>query len=44
MEGGAVGFGITGIILTLTGAHMTLTWPLSKVGFPFDDIIFANLF
>ncbi|WP_427050702.1 DUF981 family protein [Paenibacillus sp. TC-CSREp1] len=42
LEGWAVGFGITGFILTLTGAHMTLTWPLSKIGFPFDDIIFGE--
>ncbi|WP_088363031.1 DUF981 family protein [Bacillus cereus] len=42
LEGWAIGFGIPGIILTLTGAHMVLTWPLSKVGFPFDDIIFGE--
>lgn len=37
-----VGFAIPGFILTLTGAHMSLTWPLSKIGFPFDDIIFGE--
>ncbi|WP_042479152.1 DUF981 family protein [Bacillus ndiopicus] len=42
LEGWAIGFGIPGVILTLTGAHMTLTWPLSKIGFPFDDIIFGE--
>lgn len=42
LEGWAIGFGIPGFILTLTGAHMTLTWPLSKIGFPFDDIIFGE--
>lgn len=42
LEGWAIGFAIPGFILTLTGAHMTLTWPLSKIGFPFDDIIFGE--
>lgn len=42
LEGWALGFGIPGFILTLTGAHMSLTAPLSKVGFPFDDIIFGE--
>ncbi len=42
LEGWAIGFGIPGFILTLTGAHMSLTWPLSKIGFPFDDIIFGE--
>lgn len=42
LEGWAIGFAIPGFILTLTGGHMTLTWPLSKIGFPFDDIIFGE--
>ncbi|WP_217587442.1 DUF981 family protein [Lentibacillus saliphilus] len=42
LEGWAIGFAIPGFILTLTGAHMTLTWPLSKMGFAFDDIIFGE--
>lgn len=42
LEGWAIGFAIPGFILTLTGLHMTLTWPLSKIGFPFDDIIFGE--
>ncbi|RDU36694.1 hypothetical protein DRW41_11600 [Neobacillus piezotolerans] len=42
LEGWAMGFAIPGFILTLTGAHMILTWPLSKIGFPFDDIIFGE--
>ncbi|WP_256860495.1 DUF981 family protein [Paraliobacillus ryukyuensis] len=42
LEGWSVGFGAMGFILTLTGAHMTLTWPLAEVGFPFDDIIFGE--
>lgn len=42
LEGWAIGFAIPGFILTITGTHMILTWPLSKVGFPFDDIIFGE--
>lgn len=42
LEGWSIGFAIPGFILTLTGLHMTLTWPLSKIGFPFDDIIFGE--
>ena len=42
LEGWSLGFAIPGFILTLTGAHMSLTAPLSKVGFPFDDIIFGE--
>ncbi|WP_055108743.1 DUF981 family protein [Paenibacillus ihumii] len=42
LEGWSIGFAIPGFILTLTGGAMTLTWPLSKVGFPFDDIIFGE--
>lgn len=42
LEGWAMGFGVNGFLLTLLGGAMTLTWPLSKVGFPFDDIIFGE--
>jgi uncharacterized membrane protein len=42
LEGWAIGFGLLGFILTLTGAHMSLTWPLAQIGFPFDDIIFGE--
>lgn len=42
LDGWAMGFAVPGFILTLTGAHMSLTWPLSKIGFPFDDIIFGE--
>lgn len=42
LEGWAIGFAVPGFILTITGIHMTLTWPLSKIGFPFDDIIFGE--
>ncbi|WP_281281446.1 DUF981 family protein [Paenibacillus dokdonensis] len=41
-EGWSMGFAVPGFILTLLGGAMTLTWPLSKVGFPFDDIIFGE--
>ncbi|ANC71469.1 DUF981 domain-containing protein [Deinococcus radiodurans] len=40
-EAWAVNFGILGTLMTLTGAHMTLTWPLAKY-FPFDNIIFGE--
>lgn len=41
-EGWALTFGVLGAILTLTGGHMTLTWPLAAGGFPFDKIIFGE--
>lgn len=40
-EGYAVNFAVLGVILTITGAHMTLTWPFAKY-FPFDNIIFGE--
>ena len=40
-KGWSLNFGILGIILFLTGLHMTLTWPLAH-GFPFDNIIFGE--
>tara|TARA_B100000378_G_scaffold71055_1_gene54336 strand:+ start:12 stop:722 length:711 start_codon:yes stop_codon:yes gene_type:complete len=40
-EGHAVNFGVLGAILTITGAHMTLTWPFAAY-FPFDNIIFGE--
>ncbi|GGO36134.1 DUF981 family protein [Deinococcus humi] len=40
-EGWALNFGVLGFILTLTGAHMTLTWPFARY-FPFDNIIFGE--
>lgn len=40
-EGHAVNFGVLGAILTITGAHMTLTWPFATY-FPFDNIIFGE--
>ena len=41
-EGWSIGFAIPGFILTFLGGAMTITWPLSKIGFPFDDIIFGE--
>lgn len=41
LVGSAVTFLVLGAILTITGAHMTLTWPFAKY-FPFDNIIFGE--
>lgn len=41
LDGYALAFGVLGVILTITGAHMTLTWPLAPT-FPFDNIIFGE--
>jgi uncharacterized membrane protein len=41
-EGWSLAFGVLGTILTTTGLHMTLTWPLAAGGFPFDNIIFGE--
>lgn len=41
-EGWALAFGVLGLILTTTGLHMTLTWPLAAGGFPYDNIIFGE--
>jgi len=41
-DGWALTFGVLGTILTTTGLHMTLTWPLAAGGFPFDNIIFGE--
>jgi len=40
-EGWAVTAGVLGTILTITGAHMMLTWPFARY-FPFDNIIFGE--
>ena len=40
-EGWAINFGVLGTLLTITGAHMTLTWPFAKY-FPFDNIVFGE--
>lgn len=39
--GWSINFGVIGLILFLTGLHMTLVWPLAKY-FPFDNIIFGE--
>lgn len=41
-EGWSLAFAVLGFILTATGLHMTLTWPLASGGFPFDNIIFGE--
>ncbi len=41
-EGWSLAFAVLGFILTSTGLHMTLTWPLAAGGFPFDNIIFGE--
>lgn len=41
-DGWALLFGVLGFILTTTGLHMSLTWPLASGGFPFDNIIFGE--
>ena len=40
-EGWALAFGIVGVILFITGLHMTLTWPLSAIA-PWDNIYFGE--
>lgn len=40
-DGVAINFGVLGLILTITGAHMSIAWPLAKY-FPFDNIIFGE--
>jgi uncharacterized membrane protein len=40
-EGNAMNFGILGLILLITGTHMSIAWPLAKY-FPFDNIIFGE--
>lgn len=40
-EGWSAAFGVLGLILTITGAHMSLTWPLSNIA-PFDNVIFGE--
>ena len=42
VEGFALAFGVLGLLLTTTGLHMTLTWPLAPIGFAFDNIIFGE--
>lgn len=41
LESWSMAFAAPGIILFITGMHMTLTWPFAKY-FPFDNIIFGE--
>lgn len=41
LESWALAFAVPGFILTVTGIHMTLTWPMAKY-FPYDNIIFGE--
>lgn len=41
-DGWSLTFGVLGLILTLTGLHMALTWPLASGGFAFDNVIFGE--
>lgn len=41
-DGWAVALGVLGLVLFPTALHMTLTWPLAKGGFPFDNVIFGE--
>ncbi|THJ66180.1 DUF981 domain-containing protein [Arthrobacter echini] len=40
-EGWALTAGVLGFLLTVTGLHMTLTWPFARY-FPFDNIVFGE--
>jgi uncharacterized membrane protein len=40
-EGWSLAFGALGLVLTLTGLHMTLTWPLTAIA-GHDNIIFGE--
>ncbi|MCH2450160.1 MAG: DUF981 domain-containing protein [Gracilimonas sp.] len=40
-SGWALNLGVIGVILTTTGLHMSLTWPLAP-NFPFDNIVFGE--
>lgn len=41
-DGYALAFAVLGLILTITGTHMVLTWPLAGAGFAYDNIIFGE--
>src|SRR5690625_7361721 len=40
-DGWALTFGSLGVILTLTGLHMSLTCPMASGGFAFDTVFFG---
>ena len=41
-DGWSLTFGALGLILSLLGLHMSLTWPLASGGFAFDNVIFGE--
>lgn len=41
-DGWSITFGVLGLLLSATGLHMTLTWPLASGGFAFDNVIFGE--
>ncbi len=41
-EGWAGFFGVTGLILLVTGLHTTLTWPFSEGGFEYANVAFGQ--
>lgn len=41
LEAWSLALAVPGLILTVTGLHMTLTWPFAK-HFPYDNIIFGE--
>ena len=41
VEPWALAFAVPGFVLTVTGMHMSLTWPMAKY-FPYDNIIFGE--
>lgn len=42
VTGWSLNFGVLGLSFTVTGLHMTLTWPLAAGRFAFDNIIFSE--
>jgi uncharacterized membrane protein len=42
LEGYSLAFAVNGVLLTATGLHMTLTWPLAAGGFAYSNIIFGE--
>ncbi|MGO1509652.1 MAG: DUF981 family protein [Actinomycetaceae bacterium] len=41
-EGWAAFFGVTGLLLLVTGLHLTLTWPYQEPGFEYYNIAFGQ--
>ncbi|EUJ39352.1 DUF981 family protein [Brochothrix campestris] len=42
MRAGLWRFFVPGLLLVITGLHMTLTWPLAKIGYAYAAIIFGE--